>query len=330
MPYGRLIDNFRGQIYAESHATFALSLLKKVSHNKTINRLTRSGLRFYQKTGLQKTARLIRLTNLLGLDKIDRLLPDVNQESSPLQAVKHYYAASIEAKGTVGLFTGCMGSLLDQETVNGAVKVLIATGFNVSLPERQTCCGALDLHDGDVETAGRLSKINCSAFAEHNLEAIVTIASGCGSQLQEYKQREFAAKVMDISHFLTQSAGNLSEHLMPLAAAVCLHSPCSLKNIMRQENGPLKLLQQVPGINITELPESLQCCGSAGSYMLKHPKMAQALLSYLLETALQTRPDYLVSSNIGCALHIAAGLRERGVKMEVIHPIVLIARQLKV
>ena len=63
--------------------------------------------------------------------------------------------------------------------------------------------------------------------------------------------------------------------------------------------------------------------------MLKHPKMAQALLGDLLDAALAPQPDYLLSSNIGCALHIAAGLRERGIEMEVIHPIVLIARQLK-
>jgi len=78
------------------------------------------------------------------------------------------------------------------------------------------------------------------------------------------------------------------------------------------------------------LPETAPCCGSAGSYMLKHPKMAQALLADLLEAALETQPDYLVSSNIGCVLHIAAGLRDRGIRMEVIHPIVLIARQLRV
>ena len=77
------------------------------------------------------------------------------------------------------------------------------------LPERQTCCGALDLHDGDIETAGQLAKINCSAFAEHGLDAIVTIASGCGSQLQEYKQSEFADKVVDISQFLSQSGCSL-------------------------------------------------------------------------------------------------------------------------
>jgi len=307
-----------------------LSLLKKISHNKAINHLAQSGLRLYQKTRLQKTAQLLRLPNLLRLDKIDRLLPDVDQVSVPRQPLKPYYSASVEVKGTVGLFIGCMGSLLDQETVNAAIKVLTVAGFNVSLPEQQTCCGALDLHDGDRETAEQLAKINCSAFADPGLGAIVTIASGCGSHLQEYKQSEFADKVVDISQFLSQSDCNLSEQLMPLAVSICLHTPCSLKNIMREENGALKLMQQLPGINITALPETVQCCGSAGSYMLEHPKMAQALLGDLLEAALETQSDYLVSSNIGCALHIAAGLRERGIKMEVIHPVTLIARQLRV
>ena len=99
---------------------------------------------------------------------------------------------------------------------------------------------------------------------------------------------------------------------------------------MREEKGALKLLQQLLGINITALPETLQCCGSAGSYMLKHPKIAQALLGDLLDAALELQSGYLLSSNIGCALHIAAGLRARGIEIEVIHPIVLIARQLKV
>ncbi len=314
---------------AQSHSSLALSLLKKVSHNKTINRLAQSGLRLYKTTRLQKTARLLRLPNLLRLDKIDLLLPELDQISLSRQPLKQYYLTSGEAKGTVGLFTGCMGSLLDHKTVNAAIRILTAVGFNVSLPEQQTCCGALDLHDGDKETAGQLAKINCSAFADQGLAAIVTIASGCGSQLREYKQREFADKVVDISQFLSQSGCNLSEQLMPLAVSVCLHTPCSLKNIMREEKGALTLLQQLPGINITALPETVQCCGSAGSYMLKHPKMAQALLSDLLEATLEARPDCLVSSNIGCALHIAAGLRERGIKMEVIHPVVLIARQLK-
>jgi glycolate oxidase iron-sulfur subunit len=174
-----------------------------------------------------------------------------------------------------------------------------------------------------------VAAINCDAFSENNLDAIVTIASGCGSQMREYQQAEFAGKVVDISQFLIKSGGNFADQLKPLTSTVCLHTPCSLKNVMREEQGALKLLQQVPDIKITALPASIQCCGSAGSYMLEHPQMAQALLNDLLNAALEDQPEYLVSSNIGCALHISAGLRERGVGLEVIHPVTLIARQLK-
>ncbi|MDO9268574.1 MAG: (Fe-S)-binding protein [Methylobacter sp.] len=325
VPYGRLVNNFRARIEGERSCTLAVSLLKKVSHNKTAGRLAQSGLKLYQTTALQKTARFLRLPQLLRLDKIDRLLPDYH-ESSPLAA---HYPATAEVKGHVGLFIGCMGSLLDHETVNAAIQVLTAAGFNVSIPKQQTCCGALDLHDGDKETFERLAAINCGVFADNSLDAIVTIASGCGSQMREYQQAEFAKKVTDISQFLIQSACDLGDRLTPLDAPVCLHTPCSLKNVMREEQGALKLLQQIPAIKMTPLPAAIQCCGSAGSYMLDHPQMAQALLSDLLGAALEHPPEYLVSSNIGCALHISAGLRERGVALEVLHPITLIARQLK-
>jgi glycolate oxidase iron-sulfur subunit len=325
VPYGRLIDNFREQVKTDRNATLAVSLLKRVSQNKTAGHLAQSGLKLYQTTGLQKTARFLRLPQLFRLDKIDRLLPGFHEPLS----LEAYYPATNEARGNVGLFTGCMGSLLDHETVNAAITVLTAAGFNVSVPEQQTCCGALDLHDGDNDTSEQLAEINCNAFAGKNLDAIVSIASGCGSRMREYRQTGFAEKIVDISQFLIKSACNLSGRLMPLTASVCLHTPCSLKNVMREEQGALKLLQQIPGIKMAPLPASIQCCGSAGSYMLDHPKMAQALLNDLLATALEHSPEYLVSSNIGCALHIAAGLRERGMALEVLHPVTLIARQLK-
>lgn len=325
VPYGRLINNFREQIKGERDATLSVSLMKRISHNKTAGRLAQSGLKFYQTTALQKTARLLKLPELLRLDKIDRLLPDYH-EPKPLAP---FYPATTAVKGNVGLFVGCMGSLLDHETVDAAIKVLTAAGFNVSIPEQQTCCGALDLHDGDTQTSEQLAATNCSAFAENSLDAVVTIASGCGSQMREYRQADFAKKVVDISQFLVKSGCDLSDQLRPLAASVCLHTPCSLKNVMREEQGALKLLQQITDIKIRPLPAAIQCCGSAGSYMLDHPQMSQALLNDLLNVALEDRPEYLVSSNIGCALHISAGLREREVALEVLHPITLIARQLK-
>ncbi|MDD5275678.1 MAG: (Fe-S)-binding protein [Methylovulum sp.] len=327
VPYGRLIDNFRSHLYVESDASFALSLMKKVASNKPWQNITHAGLKLYQTTPLQKIARLLSLPKLFRLEKIDRLLPDY---VAPVSLESSYYATTAHVKGNVGLFVGCMGTLLDQETIRAAISVLTTVGFNVYLPEQQTCCGALALHDGDGANAAQLAEVNHRAFKELPLDVILTIASGCGSQLQDHMPAEFSGKVADISQFLAQSTNQLGELLKPLPATVCLHTPCSLKNAMRAEQGALKLLQHIPDINIASLPNTLLCCGSAGSYMLEHAKMAQLLLNDLLDAALASdQPDYLVSSNIGCALHIAAGLKERGITLEVLHPITLIARQLK-
>jgi glycolate oxidase iron-sulfur subunit len=266
----------------------------------------------------------LKIPRLLRLDKVERLLTHYSEPST----LSDYYPATAACKGTVGLFVGCMGALLDAETVHAAIRVLTAVGFNVSVPPLQTCCGALALHSGDRQTAKQLADINTQAFSVQPLTAIVTIASGCGGQLQDYTQIAFADKVMDISHFLIQTDCHLSEHLKPLAESVCLHTPCSLKNAMRAEHGALQLLQQIPELSIKKLPDTIVCCGSAGSYMLEHSVMAEALLVDVLNAASTTQADYLVSSNIGCALHIAAGLQERGITMEVVHPVVLIARQL--
>ncbi|HSN22976.1 MAG TPA: heterodisulfide reductase-related iron-sulfur binding cluster, partial [Methylomicrobium sp.] len=167
----------------------------------------------------------------------------------------------------------------------------------------------------------------CRAFAEPGLDAIVTVASGCGAHLKEYENAAIAAKVIDISQFLDQCA-DFSGRLKPLSAHVCLHAPCSLKNVMREEQGALNLLRQIPELRISQLSPSITCCGAAGSYVLKYPKVANSLVEDVLNAAIDTQADYLVTSNIGCALHIAAGLREKGLKMQVVHPLFLLAQKL--
>lgn len=315
VPYAKLIDDFRAEMHGETAAPLSVRLVKTLAENKRVQHWAKLGLTFYQKNHLQKAARLLRLPTLFGLEKLERLVPDYHKT----QTLKNYYSATSEVKGDVGLFVGCMGELFDFETVNAAITVLTHVGFNVHLPDTQACCGALALHEGDVETAQSLATENQTAFANENLQAIITIASGCGSTLKDY-----APKVVDISHFLAQFEFDLK----PLAANIRLHSPCTLKNVLKTDKSVLKLLEQIPDANISPLPETTQCCGAAGSYSLRHDKMAQTLLNELLDTALEKPADYLVSSNIGCALHIAAGLRERGEAIAVVHPIVLVARQL--
>ena len=322
VPYGKLIDDFRAEIHEEQSTPITVKIVKSIAESKRVQRSVQLILNVYQQNKLQKTARLLRLPKLFGLNELDRLVPNYQEK----ETLKNYYAAKNEAKGDVGLFVGCMGELFDFATVSAAIKVLTQIGFNVHLPNNQTCCGALALHEGDKNGSLKLEQQNKIAFENKDLQAIVTIASGCGTTLREYSAKNFSVKVMDISHFLIHTDFDFSNTLKPLDENVRLHSPCSLKNGLRTDKSVSKLLQKIPELKISSLPETVQCCGAAGSYSLRHDKMAKTLLNELLTTVLETPSDYLVSSNIGCALHIAAGLRERGEKIEVIHPIVLLAR----
>lgn len=323
VPYGRLIDRFRGQIGPSERHPVALKLLLGIVHKRTLNTAAQRGLGLYHRVAGVVGGSLARW---LKLDAIERLLPAAGRRR---EARKKLYRTTQRVKGDVGLFKGCLGELLQPETIDAAIAVLNHAGYNVHLPAGQTCCGALDLHRGAVDAAEKLARENVRAFGDVALDAVVTIASGCGSVLQEYEHAGFAGKIVDISRFLVQQGALAEIRLAPLSARVVLHSPCSLKNVMRQEQGALQLLEMIPEVQLITLPDDCHCCGSAGSYMLEHPEMARALLDDLLAEVCSRQPDFLVTSNIGCAVHIAAAVKERGLAMQVLHPVTLINRRIQ-
>ncbi|MGR8941496.1 MAG: (Fe-S)-binding protein [Gammaproteobacteria bacterium] len=325
VPYGRLVDHFRARTRPHRLFAPAAALLKKIAANERYRGWAQKGLQFYQHHPLGIAARRLGALGLFGFGPVERLLPPAGEAAADLQ---DYYPAQGHVRGDVGLFKGCLGPLLDHATLAAAVRCLTAAGFNVHIPAAQTCCGALDQHDGNADAARAFAETNGRAFAAPQLTAIVTVASGCGAQLKEYQDAARVAQVVDISRFLGQCA-DFSDRLRPLAARVCLHSPCSLKNVMREEEEPLKLLRQIPELDIALLLPAIGCCGAAGSYVLKHPEIANALAEEVLRAAIAAQADYLVTSNIGCALHLAASLRAKGSQLRVVHPVILLAQQLR-
>ena len=74
--------------------------------------------------------------------------------------------------------------------MQAAVRVLTRNGCNVAVPPGQACCGALNLHAGDLETARRLARRNIDVFLASGADRpgykIVTASAGCGSNMKEY------------------------------------------------------------------------------------------------------------------------------------------------
>jgi len=330
VPYGQLVDQFRIAVGKPKQA-----LSKRLVAGTARNILAKKKLNNIAVTALNKFRSLNTPSIIAKVDILKRIGLNPRQVSAdsfgPGERHEHY-KASPEQVGRVGLFLGCTGELLDAETIDSAIKILNCLGYYVEIPANQVCCGALDLHAGNKAAAIELAEQNITAF-EADLDAILSIASGCGSVLKEYplhhpQARDFAQKVQDINEFVA----NLTwpPHAMPdaLDAKISVHAPCSLRNVLRTEAAPVKLIQAIPGSSVIPLPDTTLCCGAAGTYMIEHPEMAASLRDDVVDSIAATQPDYLATSNIGCALHIRTGLLQRGLNIEVLHPIVLLARQL--
>jgi glycolate oxidase iron-sulfur subunit len=217
------------------------------------------------------------------------------------------------------------------------VQVLNVLGYDVHVPRRQVCCGALYQHAGETQKAQALMRTNVRVFGAEQVDTIISTASGCGAMLVEYPAclpedtaaRSFAAKIKDVSHFVLESRwpSNIAA-LAPLETEVAVHTPCTLTNVLGHADSGLRLLERIPGVRPYALPENDFCCGAAGIYFLTQPTMASALSARKLDALARTRPAMLATSNIGCALHLQHGVREKRLNIEVLHPIVLLARQL--
>jgi len=154
------------------------------------------------------------------------------------------------------------------------------------------------------------------------------IASGCGATLME-DRRPGLPPVRDIHSLLAENPLPGTHELAPLRQRVAVQDPCSLRNTLRAESSVYALLKRIPDLEIMPLPENQLCCGGAGAYPLREPELARQLRGPKLDAATEIKPDMLVSANIGCALHLGAGLRERGLDIPVVHPLVLFEKQLR-
>lgn len=288
-------------------------------------------LRLYQTSGLQAW---VRKSGMLGRTKLAMLeaqLPLIgtpcstsNKTATSWQAI---YPASGNARGEVGLFLGCVARLADVATLNAAIFVLNRLGYTVHVPPAQTCCGALHRHGGDMQTSVQLAQENTAAFAGLNLHAIISTASGCGVQLAE-APFDFSAEVIDISAFLEMAEGWNDVKISPLPHKIAVHEPCSLRNVLHAAAQPYALLARIPGACIAPLAGNDLCCGAAGTYFLDQPEMAKALLDDKMTAVDESGGRYLATANVGCALHLASALRQTGSKIEVLHPVTLLARQM--
>jgi glycolate oxidase iron-sulfur subunit len=336
--YGALIENARAALEA-AHAVprsapaswvrrLALGVLADPARLERVAGL----LSLYERTGMRGLLRRSGLRARLprALRRLEGLYPPFGR---PRYRPQPAPAAPV---ARVALLLGCVMRVAYGDVHTAAARVLTRLGVEVVEVPGQLCCGALHAHAGARPDAIALAKQNIAVFEATKLDAIVVDAAGCGAHLKGYghlladdpewheRAEAFVRRVRDVTEYLAAVGGTMP--LGRLALRVTYQAPCHLAHAQRINEQPRALLRRVEGLELIEMAESDVCCGSAGSYNLQQPELADALLTRKLDAIAATGADAVVSANPGCMLQVQSGLEERGRRTAVLHVVEVLDR----
>lgn len=285
-------------------------------------------LRAYQRLGLQKIVRRLGILKMFPekVERMEGLLPTLPRR--PLrQLIDEITPAEGKERGTVGFFLGCVMSLVFSQASYATIRLLAALGYRVITPKAQKCCGAPNVLAGDRSGLLEAARFNSELFSRYEVDYIVTDCGGCGAELKKYRSHladnptaaAFSDKVLDISELLARHCEDLRPRLGALPVKVTYHDACHIAHGQGIRQEPRKLLALIPGLEFRELSEADACCGSAGTYNITRPAMADRVLQRKLDNIKATSAAVLVTSNPGCLLQLRKGLADDNVPLRVSH-----------
>lgn len=338
--YGHIVERARAQIETHYQRPWLERKIRKFFFTRMLRDfqlLSDCGkvLRFYQRSGLQKLVRTTGVLHVLGLARLERLAPQMEPVFF-FTNIGMLIPAEGKLRARVGFHAGCIANMAFAKLNHATVRLLARNGVEVHIVGRQRCCGALQAHSGFREDARLMARRNIDAFANElkQLDAIVTNAAGCGSNLKDYpdllkddlqyaaRAKEFSAKVKDVTEYLVGLG--LREPLRKLSGRVAFQDPCHLNHAQKIRLAPRQLLMAL-GAELVELPHPEQCCGSAGTYNVTQNELSMQILERKLDDVDAADAfDVLATANVGCMLQLRAGLEGRGKAVPVRHVVEVI------
>ncbi|MCR4411642.1 MAG: (Fe-S)-binding protein [Thermoguttaceae bacterium] len=337
--YGRLIEPFRLAVEEAEHQRsvvkrydwFRQLVLFRLFPYANRIRLAMTPVRWLQRLGIYGWMERLGLFKLVP-GRLGHMVTLVGPLVDQGPKLPKFLPAKGRRRARVAFFVGCVAEAMFRHTHWATLRVLQENGCDVLIPEGQGCCGAIHFHAGSSDGARKLADANVAAFDLAEIDAVIVNHGGCGAMLKEYglhwhddlqpARRRFAEKVKDINEFLDQLG------LVPpsgrIEATATYHDACHLGHAQKVREAPRRLLAQIPGLALRELPETEICCGSAGTYNLNQPAMAQRLMRRKLENILKTGAQIVLASNAGCLLQIGREVRQRRAPLVVLHPMDLL------
>ncbi len=313
VPYGRVMEGVRAEI-ATQRPTFSRRwrhlVLGRLLPNRPLMRWVTAAARALQYLGAQKALPSRLRTGFGGLRRL-----------GPPSLVANTATSPSSNRGRIGLLRGCVMEPWFPEVHRATVATLTSAGYEVSVPDQQTCCGALVAHDGGAEVARRLARQNVEAFAAYDL--VVADAAGCSAHLKSYGHYEGAELVPKVRDVTELVADLIDQGLLPVSALdrgpVAVQDPCHLRHAQRITAAPRRLVAAA-GYRPVEIDPDGLCCGAAGIYSLLQPEASAELGRRKAGQVQATGVTMVASANPGCEMQLRAHLPQW---YRVVHPVEL-------
>ncbi len=262
------------------------------------------------------------LLRILGLRRMAAMLALTprRKPAPPAERTGKVYPAQAERRARVALLSGCINPVLAPSTDEAAIRLLNRHGVEVVVAAGEGCCGSLVHHMGREDEALARARNNIDAWTHEieggGLDAILMTVSGCGVTIKDYgfmlrtdkayadKAAHVARLAKDVSEYLATL--KLQASVVPAGLTVAYHAACSLQHGQKIRHEPKELLSKC-GFIVKDVAEGHLCCGSAGTYNILQPKLAEQLRDRKVANIERLKPDVIAAGNIGCLTQIGAG-----------------------
>jgi glycolate oxidase iron-sulfur subunit len=260
--------------------------------------------------------------------RLDRLAPAAQRATTPpvsLRELGEPIPRSLGSGPTARVLSGCVMDVAFRPAQRATMRAVAAAGFRAERTPAGACCGALAMHYGQPEAAKRMARERIAELED--AEMIVVNASGCSAHVKAYGEllADDPAWARRAERVAERTRDLIELPLPPVdrgLGTVAVHDACHHLHAQRIE--PRAMLRDA-GASCVEVGDAGRCCGAAGLYSVLQPEMSGQLRRQKAEAIAATGAPVVAVGNPGCAIQIAAGLREIGSSVEVRHPAELVA-----
>lgn len=228
----------------------------------------------------------------------------------------------------VSLFITCLGDVFYVNAGKATVELLERFGCEVDFPDTQTCCGQPAYNSGYHDKTKAAAKNMIRTFSDS--EYVVSPSGSCAFMFHEYeslfkgepvwqeKAKELKEKTYELTQFLTDVL-KIENTGSEFYGKATYHTSCHMTRLLGVKEAPLKLLSNVKGLEMVDLPHRHECCGFGGTFSVKMPKISEQMVDEKVEHIEETDAEFLIGADGGCLMNIGGRINRKKKPIKVMH-----------